>query len=74
MKIEIVIHHPHEVITRYGNNAYDINEKVYETLTKYGIDEETAIDCACWCELALYGESYNTENFDVYVSDGLEDE
>lgn len=69
MKIEIVIHNPHEKITRYANNPYDINEKVSSVLIKYGIDEELAIDCACWCELATYGESYNEENFDVYVDE-----
>ena len=69
MKIEIVIHSPHKTITRYGKDANDINEKVYETLTKYGIDEDTAFDCASWCELAIYGESYNTDEFDVYVSE-----
>lgn len=69
MKFEIVIHNPHTAITRYANNAWDINEKVYDTLTSHGIDEETAIDCACWCELAGDGESYNTDEFDVYVSE-----
>lgn len=69
MKFEIVIHSPYKVITRYGNNTNDINEKVYETLTKYGINEETAIDCASWCELATDGESYNADEFDLYVSE-----
>lgn len=69
MKFEIIIHNPHTAITRYANNAWDINEKVYDTLSKNGIAEEVAIDCACFCELAGAGESYNTEEFDVYVSD-----
>lgn len=69
MKYEIVIHNPHNAITRYGSNLWDINEGIYDTLTRNGIDEETAIDCACWCELATDGESYNTDEFDVYVSE-----
>lgn len=71
VKIEIVIHKPHTdtTIKRYGNSASDINEKVYDALTAHGIDEETAIDCACWCELAAIGESYNTDDFDVYVGE-----
>lgn len=69
MRFEIVIHNPHKVITRYGNNVGDINDRVYDTLSSNGIDEETAIDCACWCELAGDGESYNTNEFDVYVNE-----
>lgn len=69
MKIIIVIHSPHKAITRIAHSAGDINNKVYETLTKYGIDEIKAIDCASWCELANYGESYNEDNFDVYIEE-----
>lgn len=67
MGITIVIHKPHGVITRIAHSAADINNKVYETLTKYGIDEIKAIDCASWCELASHGESYNEDNFSVYI-------
>lgn len=67
MQFGITIHNPHKTIVICENNTWDKNEKVYETLTEHGIDEETAIDCACWCELAEDGESYNTDNFDVYV-------
>lgn len=69
MKIIIVIHNPHKAITRIAHSAGDINNKVYETLTKYGIDEIKAIDCASWCELASYGESYNEDNFDAYIEE-----
>lgn len=68
-KFEIVIHKPHTVVTRYGNNAGDINERIYDTLTNHGVNEELAMDCACWCELADYGESYNENDFDVYVTE-----
>lgn len=68
MKFEIVIHKPHKLIIRQENNMNEINEKIYDTLTKHGIDEKTAIDCANWCEFAENEESYNTEEFDVYVS------
>ena len=50
-------------------SPYDKNEKVYDTLTQNGIDVERAIECASWVELAEYGESYNEEDFDVYVSE-----
>lgn len=69
MKFEIVIHNPYTAITRHAANAWDINERIYDTLSKNGVTEEAAIDCACFCELAGAGESYNTEEFDVYVSD-----
>jgi hypothetical protein len=69
MKIIIVIHNPHKAITRIAHDAADINGKVYETLTKYGIDEKEAIECASWCELASYGESYNEDNFSVYIEE-----
>lgn len=66
----IVIHKPYKEITEHlEENASVINETIYNILTRYGIDEETAIDCACWCELATIGESYNTENLDVYVEE-----
>ena len=68
MKFEIVIHNPHKSIIRYANDAWDKNDRVYDTLSRNGIDEETAIDCACWCELAGDAETYNTDEFDVYVS------
>ncbi len=68
MEFEIVIHSQYKIATRYGNNAKDIKEKIYDFLIKYGIDEETVIDCDSWCELATDGESYNTDEFDVYVS------
>lgn len=72
MKIQMVIHNPHRKvvdITKYANTAREINEVVHGTLTKHGVDEETAIDCASWCELATVGESYNEENFDVYLEE-----
>ena len=59
MGITIVIHKPHGVITRIAHSAADIKNKVYETLTKYGIDEIKAIDCASWCELASYAARYS---------------
>ena len=68
-KIQIVIHNPHKSIVRYAYNERDINEAVYSVLTKYGIDIETAIDCAGWCELATIGDSYNQAFFDVYIED-----
>lgn len=67
MKFEIVLHKPHKAITRYGNNPKDINERIYDTLVRFGINEEDAIECACWCELAPIDASYNTADFDVYV-------
>lgn len=67
MRIEIVIHNPHRSYVRYEESAKDINEAVYDILTLHNINEATAIDCACWCELATDGESYNEENFDVYI-------
>ena len=58
MRFEIVIHNPHKTIIRHANNAWDKNERVYDTLSSNEIDEETAIDCASWCELAGADESY----------------
>ena len=72
MRIQMVIHNPHKKvvdITKCANTAREINKVVYDTLTKHGVNEETAIDCASWCELATDGESYNEENFDVYLEE-----
>lgn len=73
MKITIIIHRPHKTITRIAHNAWDINDKVYETLTRYGIEELEAIECASWCELASYGDTYITEKFGVYIEDEEEE-
>lgn len=35
----------------------------------WGIDEKIAIDCASWGELATIQESYNMDNFDVYIDE-----
>ena len=72
MRIQMVIHNPHRkvvTVTKYANTTREINEVVNDTLSKHGIDEETAIDCASWCELATDCESYNEENFDVYLEE-----
>lgn len=69
MKIEIIFANPHKTVTRYANNKWDINERVYNTLTQNGISEELAIDCASWAESTTYGESYNEAAFDVYISE-----
>ena len=54
-------------------NANDINTKIYNTLTNgeydNDIDIETAIDIACWCELASVGEVYETDNLTVIVKE-----
>ena len=66
----IVIHKPYKEITKHvEENASIINEAIYSILTRYGIDDETAIDCASWCDFATIGESYNTENLDVYIEE-----
>lgn len=69
---KIVIHKSHEkckVIERHlRENARVINDTIYSVLTHYGIDIETAIDCACWAEYAVIDESYNTDEIDVYVN------
>lgn len=72
MKIEIVFYNPRKKVTRYASDINDINEKVYDTLTRNGISEELAIDCANWAELAIHGESYNEETFDVYISEEVD--
>ena len=72
MRIQMVIHNPHRkvvAITKHANTAREINKVVYDTLAKHGVDEEIAIDCASWCELATDGESYNEQNFDVYLEE-----
>ena len=68
IKLLIVIHCPHKAIEKYvKEDPREINKTVYNFLTHYNIDEEIVIDCASFCELAIIGESYNTEDFDVYI-------
>lgn len=73
IKITVVLHKENEkvkTIAKYvRGNAWDINESIYNTLTAWGIDEEIAIDCASWGELAGIGESYNIDDFDLYIDD-----
>lgn len=73
IKITVVLHKENEkvkTIAKYvRGNAWDINESIYNALTAWGIDEEIAIDCASWGELAGIGESYNMDDFDLYIDD-----
>lgn len=47
--------------------AEDISDKVYKTLTKYGIDETEAMECARWWKTPRgYSEKYNGKNFSVH--------
>lgn len=70
INIQIVIHNPYiSIIKSLKENQKCIRDFVYDTLTHYNISEETAIDCASFCELACIGDSYNTEDFDVYVNE-----
>ncbi len=73
IKIEFVLHKPGEKVKKIAKyakgNPGDINETVFGTLYDWGIDEEIAIDCASWAELAAIGESYNLDYLDVYIED-----
>ncbi len=70
MKIHIVIHDPHKSIIRCINDApCVIRELLYNILINHGIDEELAINCANWAETASYGDSYNEQDFDVYIEE-----
>jgi len=69
MQLIIVIHKPYKSITKYASHSKEVHDIVYNTLTRYGIDTFQAIECASWCEIAPIGESYNEENFDVYIED-----
>lgn len=73
IKLTFVLHKDYEkvkTIAKYvKENAYDINESIYNTLAAWGIDEEIAIDCASWGEIAEIGESYNMDDFDLYIDD-----
>lgn len=71
IKIEIALYIPDKAITLYvKKKEKDIKEAVYSRLTQYGIDEERAIECASWCELAIIGEGYYEDDFDVFICDG----
>lgn len=51
-------------------NYRDINEAIYECLTeRFEVNEETAIDIACWCELALVNDIYETDDITVIVAE-----
>lgn len=67
MRFKIVFHHPHKCVERFCKRQSEINDVIYVTLTNHGISAETAIDCASWCEIAVVGGTYNTEEFDLYV-------
>lgn len=73
IKLTFVSHKDNEkvkTIAKYvRGNTNDINECIYRTLTAWGIDEEIAIDCASWGEIAEIGESYNMDDFDLYIDD-----
>ena len=60
-------------VTLEVKRSYDIHREVYEHLTsgRYDdyINEETAINIACWCELATVGEDYTTDDITVIVQE-----
>ncbi|MBP0959812.1 MAG: hypothetical protein J5992_06785 [Oscillospiraceae bacterium] len=60
-------------VTLVVRNRRDINPIVYKHLTNSNYDnhvsEETAIDIACWCELASVGETYETDELTVIVKE-----
>lgn len=41
--------------------------QVYDFLYDNGIEHELAMDAQCWTELACVDESYNEEEFDIYM-------
>lgn len=73
MKAIIVIHKLNEKVrecTLYDlRDMNDINERVYNALTRFGISEEMAIECASWAELSVDGDSFNEDDFDVYIEE-----
>lgn len=40
---------------------------VYYFLTENGVEHELAADAQGWTELATEGETYNEEDFDIYM-------
>ena len=70
MKYTVVIHKGHVTeVTCCEKSPRKINKRIFEILTENGIETETAIDCASWCEIADADDSYNAENFVVYVAE-----
>lgn len=70
MKVKLVIHKNNEKIHTYNLTApvgYDMHDKVFDLLYMNNIEEFTCIEAASWCELACDGETYNEEEFDIYV-------
>lgn len=72
MKFKVVIHQLGKRVSEKEfvlKNYKDLHYDIYYFLTDNGISEWEAIECARWCELATCGETYNAENFDVYVEE-----
>lgn len=68
MKAKVVIHNKGgHGRTFNAPSGYEMHDKVFDYLYDNGIDELKAIECASWCELACDGESFNEEEFDVYI-------
>ena len=70
MKVILVIHKNNEKVKTYHYTASSgqyMHDKVFDALYRDNIEEFTCIEAASWCELACDGESYNEEEFDIYV-------
>lgn len=70
MKVELVIHKNNKKPQTYhytASNGYNMHDKVFDALYRNNIEEFTCIEAASWCELACDGETYNEEEFDIYV-------
>lgn len=68
MNFKIIIHKVNYKIKEIDININsDIRTQLFSLLKSNGIDIVTAGDAATWCSDAPAGESYNTDDLDIYI-------
>ena len=67
MMLKMTIHKTNERLEGYVGNIKGAKERINKVLTQHGINEEIIEDCLEWCNEGDFEDSYETEEFGVYL-------
>lgn len=56
------------VVIRGKKKICNNSQAVYELLCNYGIPHEISQNASSWTELAVVDETYNEDEFDIYMN------
>ena len=56
-----------------GHFGYDIYMNMYDYLTRrFNLEHDAAENAVCWCELAPVEDTYEANEFEIYVTEEQE--